>query len=117
MNGIKGYISIRGGCPTVVACRSGGSISIASRGGSLASPSSGVHGRFRKCGKAVRPVLLGTAPRSRQDKHLTDPFSIGIGSIRKKEVSAMACDETLYRQYLSGDDAGLEALMKNTAPP
>ena len=24
----------------------------------------------------------------------------------------MTCDETLYRQYLSGDDAGLEALMK-----
>lgn len=29
----------------------------------------------------------------------------------------MVCDETLYRQYLSGDDAGLEALMKNTATP
>ena len=24
----------------------------------------------------------------------------------------MTCDESLYRQYLSGDDAGLEALMK-----
>ena len=23
----------------------------------------------------------------------------------------MACDEALYRQYLSGDDAGLEVLM------
>ena len=55
MNGIKGYISIRGGGPTVVACRSGGSISIASRGGSLASPSSGVHGRFRKMRKS-RPT-------------------------------------------------------------
>ena len=27
----------------------------------------------------------------------------------------MVCDESLYRQYLNGDDAGLEALMKNTA--
>lgn len=24
----------------------------------------------------------------------------------------MTCDEVFYRQYLSGDDAGLEALMK-----
>lgn len=24
----------------------------------------------------------------------------------------MVCDESLYRQYLNGDDAGLEALMK-----
>ena len=46
----------------------------------------------------------------RQDKHLTDtPLHF---SSRKKEVNAMACDETLYRQYLNGDDAGLEALMK-----
>ena len=43
----------------------------------------------------------------RQGKHLTDtPLHF---SIRKKEVNGMACDETLYRQYLSGDDAGLEA--------
>ena len=70
-----------------------------------------------KCGKAVRPALSGTAPRSRQDKHLTDLLRIGIGSICKKEVSAMACDETLYRQYLSGDDAGLEALMKKYGDP
>ena len=27
----------------------------------------------------------------------------------------MTCDEALYRQYLSGDDEGLNALMKNTA--
>lgn len=27
----------------------------------------------------------------------------------------MACDESLYRQYLNGDDEGLNALMKNTA--
>ena len=70
-----------------------------------------------KRGKAVRPALSGTAPRSRQDKHLTDLLRIGIGSICKKEVSAMACDETLYRQYLSGDDAGLEALMKKYGDP
>ena len=29
----------------------------------------------------------------------------------------MVCDETLYRQYLSGDDAGLEALMKKIRRP
>ena len=29
----------------------------------------------------------------------------------------MTCDETLYRQYLSGDDAGLEALMKKYGDP
>ena len=30
----------------------------------------------------------------------------------------MTCDEALYRQYLSGDDEGLNALMKkNTATP
>ena len=40
-----------------------------------------------------------------------------MGSIRKKEVNAMACDESLYRQYLSGDDAGLEVLIKNSATP
>ena len=69
----------------------------------------------RKRGKAVRPALSETAPRSRQDKHLTDtPLHF---SIRKKEVNAMTCDEALYRQYLSGDDAGLEALMKKYGDP
>ena len=29
----------------------------------------------------------------------------------------MACDETLYRQYLAGDDAGLDALMKQYGDP
>ncbi|MBC8533494.1 RNA polymerase sigma factor [Yeguia hominis] len=29
----------------------------------------------------------------------------------------MACDESLYRQYLSGDDAGLHALMKKYGDP
>lgn len=68
-----------------------------------------------KRGKAVRPALSGTAPRSRQDKHLTDtPLHF---SIRKKEVNAMACDEVFYRQYLNGDDAGLEALMKKYGDP
>ena len=51
----------------------------------------------------------------RQDKHLTDtPLHF---SIRKKEVNGMACDETLYRQYLNGDDAGLESLMKKYGEP
>ena len=40
-----------------------------------------------------------------------------MGSIRKKEVSAMTCDESLYRQYLSGDDEGLNALMKKYGDP
>ena len=46
-----------------------------------------------------------------------DPLRIGIGSIRKKEVNAMTCDEALYRQYLSGDDEGLNALMKKYGDP
>ena len=51
----------------------------------------------------------------RQGKHLTDtPLHF---SIRKKEVNAMTCDEALYRQYLNGDDAGLEALMKKYGDP
>ena len=29
----------------------------------------------------------------------------------------MACDETLYRRYVAGDDAGLEALMKKYGDP
>ena len=29
----------------------------------------------------------------------------------------MACDESLYRQYLNGDDAGLDALMKKYGDP
>ena len=32
-------------------------------------------------------------------------------------MNAMACDETLYRQYLSGDDEGLNALMKKYGAP
>jgi len=51
----------------------------------------------------------------RQDKHLTDtPLHF---SIRKKEVNAMTCDEGYYRQYLSGDDEGLNALMKKYGDP
>ena len=29
----------------------------------------------------------------------------------------MTCDEALYRQYLNGDDAGLEALMEKFGDP
>ena len=29
----------------------------------------------------------------------------------------MACDETLYRQYIDGDDEGLDALMKKYGDP
>ena len=35
----------------------------------------------------------------------------------KKEVNDMACDESLYHQYLSGDDVGLEALMRKYGDP
>ena len=116
MNGIKGYIAIR-----EASYRWGVSErrvnQYCAEGGSPARPGSGIMGDSGKRGKVVRPALSGTAPRSRQDKHLTDPFSIGIGSIRKKEVSVMACDETLYRQYLSGDDEGLNALMKKYGGP
>ena len=35
----------------------------------------------------------------------------------KKEVNAMTCDESLYRQYLNGDDEGLNALMKKYGDP
>ena len=34
-----------------------------------------------------------------------------------KEVIDMADDESCYHQYLSGDDAGLEALMKKYGDP
>ena len=37
--------------------------------------------------------------------------------ITYKEVNDMACDESLYHQYLSGDDAGLEALMRKYGDP
>ena len=54
MNGIKA-ISPFGRRPTVGAYRSGGSISIAPRGGSPVRPGSGVHGRSRKMRKS-RPT-------------------------------------------------------------
>lgn len=34
---------------------------------------------------------------------------------RRKEGDTMVSDGDFYRQYLNGDDAGLEALMENTA--
>ena len=40
-----------------------------------------------------------------------------LGNIRKEEVNGMACDETLYRQYIDGDDEGLDALMKKYGDP
>ena len=115
MNGIKGYISIREASyrwgvseRRVNQYCAEGRIPGASRfGRSWAIP--------ENAEKPSDPRFQGTAPRSRQDKHLTDtPLHF---SIRKKEVNAMACDESLYRQYLSGDDAGLEALMKKYGDP
>ena len=82
MNGIKGYISIREASyrwgvseRRVNQYCAEGRIPGASRfGRSWAIP--------ENAEKAVRPALSGTAPRSRQDKHLTDtPLHF---SIRKK---------------------------------
>ena len=72
MNGIKGYISIREASyrwgvseRRVNQYCAEGRIPGAPRfGRSWAIP--------EKRGKAVRPALSGTAPRFRQDKHLTD---------------------------------------------
>ena len=41
---------------------------------------------------SIREASYRWGVSERQDKHLTDPLRIGIGSIRKKEVSAMVCD-------------------------
>ena len=75
----------------------------------------GIMGDPRERGKALRPTLQGTAPRSRQEKHLTD--TPPHFSIREKELNDMVCDESCYRQYLNGDDAGLDALMKKYGGP
>lgn len=40
-----------------------------------------------------------------------------ISAPAAKEVNDMVCDESLYRQYLNGDDAGLDALMKKYGDP
>ena len=37
--------------------------------------------------------------------------------LREKGVNGLSCDETLYRQYVNGDDAGLDALMKKYGDP
>ena len=62
--------------------------------------------------KIFKPISWGERPAERRSR-LIQRFL----SIRKKEVNAMACDETLYRQYLSGDDEGLNALMKKYGAP
>lgn len=68
-----------------------------------------------KCYIAIWKASCRWGVSERRDKHLTD--SPPHFSIRKKEVNAMACDESYYRQYLNGDDAGLEALMKKYGDP
>ena len=75
----------------------------------------GIMGDPRERGKAHRPTLQGTAPRSHHEKHLTD--TPPHFSIREKEVNDVVCDESCYRQYLNGDDAGLDALMKKYGGP
>lgn len=68
MNGIKGYISIR-----EASYRWGVSerrVNQYCAEGRV--PVRALMGDPGKRGKAVRPALSGTAPRFRQDKHLTD---------------------------------------------
>ena len=115
MNGIKGYISIREASyrwgvseRRVNQYCAEGRVPGASRfGRSWAIP--------ENAEKPSDPRFQEQRRDLRQDKHLTDtPLHF---SIRKKEVNAMTCDEALYRQYLNGDDAGLEALMKKYGDP
>ena len=61
MNGIKGYISIRGGVLPLWRVGAAGQ-SVLRRGADLwRVPVRAFMGDSGKCGKAVRPVLLGTA--------------------------------------------------------
>ena len=53
---------------------------------------------------------IGAEPGARQAAG--DPVCL-----REKGVNDLSCDETLYRQYVNGDDAGLEALMKKYGDP
>ena len=108
MNGIKGYISIR-----EASYRWG----VSERRVNQYCAEGRIPGasRFGRSWAIPENAEKPSDPRSQQDKHLTDtPLHF---SIRKKEVNAMTCDESLYRQYLSGDDAGLEALMKKYGDP
>ena len=110
MNGIKGYISIR-----EASYRWG----VSERRVNQYCAEGRIPGasRFGRSWAIPENAEKPSDPRFRQDKHLTNPLRIGIGSIRKKEVNAMTCDESLYRQYLSGDDEGLNALMKKYGDP
>lgn len=108
MNGIKGYISIR-----EASYRWG----VSERRVNQYCAEGRIPGasRFGRSWAIPENAEKPSDPRFRQDKHLTDtPLHF---SIRKKEVNAMTCDEVFYRQYLSGDDAGLEALMKKYGDP
>ena len=53
---------------------------------------------------------IGAEPGARQAAG--DPVCL-----REKGVNDLSCDETLYWQYVNGDDAGLEALMKKYGDP
>ena len=53
---------------------------------------------------------IGAEPGARQAAG--DPVCL-----REKGVNDLSCDETLYRQYVNGDDAGLDALMKKYGDP
>ena len=108
MNGIKGYISIR-----EASYRWG----VSERRVNQYCAEGRIPGasRFGRSWAIPENAEKPSDPRSQQDKHLTDtPLHF---SIRKKEVNAMTCDEALYRQYLSGDDEGLNALMEKYGDP
>ena len=72
MNGIKGYISIREASYRWGVSERRVNQYCAEGRMPRCVPVRAFMGDPGKCGKAVRPALSGTAPRSRQDKHLTD---------------------------------------------
>ena len=115
MNGIKGYISIR-----EASYRWGVSErrvnQYCAEGRVPGASRSGIHVRSRKTRKS-RPTRAFRNSAAIPTGQAPDGYPCRIGNIRKEEVNSMACDETLYRQYLSGDDEGLEALMEKFGDP
>ena len=61
-----------GGVLPLGRVRAAGQPILRRRAGPRRVPVRALMGDPGKCGKAVRPALSGTAPRSRQDKHLTN---------------------------------------------
>ena len=106
MNGIKGYISIR-----EASYRWG----VSERRVNQYCAEGRIPGasRFGRSWAIPENAEKPSDPRFQEQR----PDSPLHFSIRKKEVNVMTCDESLYRQYLSGDDEGLNALMKKYGDP